>query len=412
MHRIVSKMGMQMNQGTWNNFRWDLAAAIFVSFFGVVFNQFFIPLAIQHGASHLQVGLLSAAPAIGLLFAPFWASIVEKRDPKKYVVYPNLIARILIIFPLMYPNPWVYVATALVINLLMGIQAPAYASLITRVYPSELRGRLMGNVRVAMGALMIPAAFLIGKWIDSSGDRNPIIIAVVTGVASILMFAAVKELEPGAHHIINKKRASLVNQLKLIKENKQLALFLTATTVTGFGNLLAAPLYQIIQVEHLKLTNLQIGYARMMYFLCLLLAYFIMGWVIDRYSPKRAMFFGFASYCTAPILYAFFNNYPAVIIAGGFQGIGDAIWDIGCLSYIFRIAPGREAVVFGLHLMLFGIRGTIAPLLSTSLIHTLSLPTILYAAAICCLIGFVLLVREKDLESNSNQPNVLRSEMK
>jgi MFS family permease len=108
--------------------------------------------------------LLSAAPAIGLLFAPFWASIVEKSDPKKYVVYPNLIARILIIFPLMYPNPWVFVATALVINLLMGIQAPAYASLITRVYPAELRGRLMGNVRVAMGALMIPVAYFIGKW--------------------------------------------------------------------------------------------------------------------------------------------------------------------------------------------------------------------------------------------------------
>jgi MFS family permease len=188
----------------------------------------------------------------------------------------------------------------------------------------------------------------------------------------------------------------LVDQLKLIKENKQLALFLLTTTFAGFGNLLAGPLYQIIQVEHLRLTNLQIGYARMMYFFCLLVAYLIMGWVIDRYSPKRAMFFGIAAYGTAPILYAIFNNYPAVIIAGGFQGIGDAIWDIGCLSFIFKIAPGREAVVFGLHLMLFGIRGTIAPLLSTSLIHVVSVPTILYAAAFFCLIGFVLLLREKE----------------
>jgi MFS family permease len=396
MDKTVNKMGLQMNQGTWNNFRWDLAAAMFVSFFAVVFNQFFIPLAIQHGASNLQVGLLSAAPAFGLLFAPFWASLVEKGDPKKYVVYPNLIARILIVFPLIYPKPWVFVATALVINLLMGIQAPGYAGLITRVYPSELRGRLMGNVRVAMGALMIPLAYIIGRWIDSSGGRDPIVIAIITGVASILMFAAVKELEPDAHSITKKKRASFVDQLRLIKENKQLALFLLATTAAGFGNLLAAPLYQIIQVEHLRLTNLQIGYARMMYFFCLLVAYLIMGWVIDRYSPKRAMFFGIGAYCTAPILYAIFNNYPAVIIAGGFQGVGDAIWDIGCLSYVFKIAPGREAVVFGLHLMLFGIRGSIAPLLSTSLIHVVSLPIILYAAAFCCLIGFVLLVREKE----------------
>jgi MFS transporter, DHA1 family, staphyloferrin B biosynthesis exporter len=396
MDKTINKMGLQMNQGTWNNFRWDMAAAIFVSFFAVVFNQFFIPLAIQHGASNVQVGFLSAAPALGLMFAPFWASIVEKGNPKKYVVYPNLIARMLIIFPLVHPKPWVFVATALVINALMGIQAPAYAGLITRVYPTELRGRLMGNVRVAMGALMIPLAYIIGKWIDSSGGREPIIIAIITGAASIWMFSAVKELEPITHRIIKKKRASLVEQLKLIKENKQLALFLLATTFAGFGNLLAGPLYQIIQVEHLRLTNLQIGYARMMYYFCLLVAYLIMGWVIDRYSPKRAMFFGIAAYGTAPVLYAIFNNYPAVIIAGGFQGVGDAIWDIGCMSFIFKIAPGREAVVFGLHLMLFGIRGTIAPLLSTSLIHVVSVPAILYAAAFCCLIGFVLLLREEE----------------
>ncbi|MDB5053571.1 MAG: major facilitator superfamily 1 [Bacilli bacterium] len=387
--RLV-KMGLNMEQGTWNNFRWDFLATVFVSFFSVTFNQFFTPLAIQHGASNFQVGLLSAAPAIGLVFAPFWASIVEKGNPKLHMFYPNFIARILIVLPLIHAKPWVYVMTALMINLLLGIQAPAYASIITRIYPADLRGRLMGNVRVAMGALMIPLAYLIGRWIDSSGGRIPTLIAVVTGVISICLFTRVKEIVPLVNQTKLKKRASLRDQLKLITENKKLALFFAATTAAGFGNLLASPLYQIIQVQKLELSNLQIGYARMMYFFCLLLAYLIMGRVIDRYSPKRAMFFGIAAYGIAPVLYALFANYPAVIIAGGFQGIGDAIWDIGCLSYVIKMAPGREAVAFGLHLMLFGIRGTIAPLLSTSLIHTVSMPVILCAAAFCCLVGFLL----------------------
>jgi MFS family permease len=394
----VNKMGLQMIPVVWNNFRWETAAGIFITVFSLVFNQFYIPLALQHGASNLDVGLLSAAPAIGLLFTPFWASIVEKGRVMKYMFYPNLVARTLIIFPLLFPKPWVYVATALIINLLMGIQAPAYASIMTRIYPAEQRGRLMGNLRVVMNALMIPLAYLIGRWIDQSGGGGPILIAIVTGVISIVLFAFVKEIETASHITLPSKRASLFDQLKLIKENRKLALFLAATTLAGFGNLLAGPLYQIIQVQQLELTNAQIGYARMVYFLFLLLAYLVMGWVIDRYSPKRAMFFGLASYTIAPILYGVFGNYSAVIAAGGFQGIGDAIWDIGCMSYIFRLAPGREAVVFGLHLMLFGIRGTIAPLLSTSMIHFVSMPNMLYAAGLCCLIGFLILLRDDKIE--------------
>jgi MFS family permease len=389
----VHKMGLRMSKIVWNNFRWELAAAIFISLFSVVLGQFFIPLALRHGASSVQVGILTAAPAIGLLLAPFWASMIEKGNARLYMFYPNLFGRMLIVLPLIYPKPWVYVATSLAFHLLMGIQAPAYASIMTRIYPGELRGRLMGNIRVVMGALMIPLAYLIGRWIDSSGGGGPLIIAVITGVISIVLFTMVKEIEIDKHSVLPPKRATLFDQLKLIKENHKLALFLAATTIAGFGNLLASPLYQIIQIQKLELTNIQIGIARMVYFFCLLAAYLIIGWVIDRYSPKRAMFFGIVAFGIPPILYGLFGNYAAVIVAGGFQGIGDAIWDIGCMAYVFKLAPGREAVVFGLHLLLFGIRGSIAPLLSTSLFHSVPLYLLMGVAALCCLVGCLLLLR-------------------
>ncbi|MEX2460081.1 MAG: MFS transporter [Paenibacillaceae bacterium] len=395
----VHKMGLKMSNIVWDNFRWEFAAAIFISLFSVVLGHFFIPLALRHGASNVDVGILTAAPAIGLLLAPFWASMIEKGNAKLYMFYPNLFGRMLIILPLIYPVPWVFVATSLVYHLLMGIQAPAYASIMTRIYPGELRGRLMGNVRVVMGALMIPLAYLIGRWIDSSGGGGPLIIAAVTGVISIVLFTMVKEVEIDKPIVLPSKRSSLFEQLKLIKENHKLALFLAATTVAGFGNLLASPIYQIIQIQKLELTNIQIGYARMVYFFCLLVAYLIMGWVIDRYSPKHAMFFGIAAYGIPPILYGVLGNYAAVIVAGGFLGIGDAIWDIGCMAYVFKLAPGREAVVFGLHLMLFGIRGSIAPMLSTSLFHFISLSLLMGIAALCCLVGCLLLLREEKTKS-------------
>ncbi|GIQ61644.1 hypothetical protein PACILC2_02120 [Paenibacillus cisolokensis] len=91
-----------------------------------------------------------------------------------------------------------------------------------------------------------------------------------------------------------------------------------------------------------------------------------------------------------PMLYGFSESYPVVLIGSGIQGIGDAIWDIGIMAYVFRLAPGREATVFGLHLLLFGIRGTIGPLLSTGLSETLPFSIMLFAASICGWVGVVI----------------------
>ncbi|MFC3345777.1 hypothetical protein ACFOHW_25755 [Paenibacillus abyssi] len=94
------KLKLQLGEHAWHNFRYDVGASVIFSFFNVVFNQFYIPMAIQQGASHIQVGFLAAAPAIGLLFSPLWAAWIERTSPKPFMIIPNLIARSLIILRL------------------------------------------------------------------------------------------------------------------------------------------------------------------------------------------------------------------------------------------------------------------------------------------------------------------------
>lgn len=387
-----SRFGIQMSSTAWRNFRCDFAASSLFSVFNVVFNQFYVPMAIQQGATGIQVGLLSAAPAIGMILSPLWAGLIEHTDPKRFVIWPNIIGRALIILPAFFGVPWVFVITALCFQMLMGIQAPAYAPFITQVYPASLRGRLMGYVRVAMGLLMIPISYAIGLWTDLSGASGPLILASITGVASISLFFRLRPLEPPKEKPVVRKRATLREQWQVVRENRLLAVFLLATTFAGFANFFSQPLYQIIQVEVLQLSNVEIGYARMTYYLFLIISYLFVGWAIDRYPPERALVFGIGAYGIAPLLYSLFGNYSAVIAASGVQGIGDAIWDIGILAFVFRIAPGREAVVFGLHLLLFGIRGTIGPLLSTSLDAVLTQSSLLFVASILGIVGTVLFI--------------------
>jgi MFS family permease len=393
-NRVFQKLGLQMSPATKHNLYSDFGAACLFSLFNVVFNQFYIALAIRQGATNLEVGILAAAPAIGLLFSPIWAGRIEQSNPKPFVIIPNLIGRSLLLLPAFFGAPSVYVVTAIVFYFLMGIQAPAYPALITRMYQPELRGRLMGYVRVAMGAIMIPLAYIVGSWTDKSGPSGPLITAAITGVISILFLSRVKEI--ALPTTVSARKSSFKEQLKLVKNHRELVVFFAATTLTGFGNILASPLYQIIQVRELQLNNIEIALARISYYVCLLVAYFVVGWVIDRFSAKQTLVYGLAAFTIVPLLYGIFGNYPAVIIGSGIQGIGDAIWDIGILAYIFRAVPGREAVVFGLHLMLFGIRGSIAPLISTGLSDYIPISGLLIAAAICGCIGIVIFLLQKD----------------
>ncbi|REJ12717.1 MAG: MFS transporter [Paenibacillaceae bacterium] len=358
---------LELGPNAWHNFRIDTSASLLFAFFNVVYNQFYIAMALRAGATDFQAGLLAAAPAVGLMLSPVWASFIERSQPRPYMVWPNLIGRALIVLPAFFGVPVVFVATALVFQLLMGVQAPAYAALIPRMYPPRHRGRLMGNVRVAMVVLMIPMAYAVGRWMDEAGSGGPLAAAAVLGVLSILLFTRIRESEPVKTSSDPPRRDGLKGQWQLVRESKELSLFLLATTFTGFCNIAAGPLYQIIQVDRLALSNVEIGYARIVYYVFLLASYFVAGWVIDRYSARHTVVYGLAAFAIVPVLYALFGNYPAVLAGSAVLAIGDAIWDIGFMTYVFRLAPGREAAAFGLHMMLFGIRGTIGPILSTAL---------------------------------------------
>lgn len=409
---MKARLGLPIGDIAWNNFRLDFIATLLFSLFNVVFNQFYLPMAIRQGASDLEIGLLSASPAIGLLFSPLWTGGIERFGPRRFVIIPNLIGRSLIILPALFGAPAVYVVTALAFQLLMGMQAPAYASLVTRMYPARQRGKLLGYVRVGMCVLMMPLAFGIGNWIDRSGPRPALISAALAGVLSIWIFRRVRN-EDGSEEAnapaAASPKSSWRERFALLRGNRELLVFFAATTFSGFGNILANPLYQMIQVKELDLSNSQIGMARVVYYAFLLLSYFGSGRAIDRFSPKRTLVYGLGAVIVVPLLYGLSPSFGSVLVASGIQGVADAIWDIGVLAFVFMIAPGREASVFSVHLMLFGIRGTIGPLLSTGLVGTVPFSVILMGASFCGLIGTALfLFMEKG--GKSRRPDLVPNE--
>ena len=89
----LDSVKLSLGPRAWHNFLFDVGASVLFSFFNVVFNQFYLPMAIQQGASNLQVGIISAAPAVGLLFSPLWAAIIERSMPTPYAWSSRILSR-------------------------------------------------------------------------------------------------------------------------------------------------------------------------------------------------------------------------------------------------------------------------------------------------------------------------------
>jgi len=249
----------------------------------------------------------------------------------------------------------------------------------------------MANVRVAMVLLMIPMAYLTGVWLDAAGPGGPLAAAAFTGALSVLILLRLRESVPDRPAPAG--RITFKGQWSLVREDRKLRVFFLATFATGFGSWVAAPLYQIVQVDRLGLSDVQIGTARVVYFAFLLYSYYVSGRMLDKYSAERTIMYGIGICGFIPMLYATAPGYATVLVCSGLQGAVDAIMDIGVLVFLNRIAPGREAVVFGLHMMLLGIRGTAGPLLSTLLAPTVPLVWLLMAAAVLAWLGAAILPR-------------------
>lgn len=356
--------------------------------------QFYVTVAIQHGASHFEVGIMSAAPALGALLSPLWASLIRGRNPKPFVIAPNLIARLLLLLPAFFAMPSVFLASCLFFHFLVGIQAPAYASLVTRIYPPDMRGRFLSRSRMAMGAAMIPTSIGFGLWMDAAGSRGALLASSATGVLAILILSFVRPVAEDGQRGQEEAISGLNGLWRFLKTHRELPVFFIATTLCGFGNILGRPLFAILQVQVLHMSNFEISLTRVVYFLFLLAAYFFGGRLIDRFSPRQALVWSIGAYALAPLAFVLLKNHFGMLASNAVYGVADALWDIGILTYVLRAAPGNEATVFSLHQLLYGIRGSLAPIVGTSLLGSLSMGTLLAAASISCGIAFVLFVRK------------------
>lgn len=373
-------IGFDIPDIVWYNWRCDAVAGLCAGAYQGCVWTFALQLA--RGKLHatgFQIGLATAAQAIGYIFALIWARQMEGRSKLPFVTITWTIARgSFLLTPLLVQGQQsrlMFVAMLCATPIIFSISTPAYTSIMKDIYPDKLRGRLMSYVRVGLYATMLLSARLMGIWQEHYNLDFRVMCAIggVFGVGTAVAFSRLRL--PVSHHELAPPpiKQFMRETFQIVVHNPGYRWFTVSVFVSGFGNLVANTLYPIYQVDHFKITPTQIATMQNISGLLAMISLFFWGHILDRYGSLAAVLMAASALCLQPLCYAFGPSigwlYAGAAIAGA---VGSGI-DLGYLNTTLMYAePGRAAQYQALHSTFFGLRGTIAPLLAAPLLIVLN----------------------------------------
>jgi MFS family permease len=327
-------------------------------------------------ASVTLIGLMTAAPFIGNMFALFYANAMEGRRKMPFFVWSLVIARALFFFVLFAYSPLTFAIIVSVIQIIASVSGPAYAAILKEIYPDEHRGRIMAYIRVGMAFMTFIGTQLAGQLLKRHivGFQVLFPIAGFFGVVSALTFGSIKTAYVDPNHPSNLKVPThqfLKNTLAIFKEDRNYAWFAMSVFTYGFGNLVAAPLYPVFQVDTLHITAAQVALLANISTVIWMFSYFYWGKYVDMRSPLRAVVINVLLISLVPFVYFMARSVWMLIPAAVITGITMGGVELSYFNSILYFAKeGRESHYQALHAFLLGIRGTIAPFIGAAIVSS------------------------------------------
>ncbi|HUV05113.1 MAG TPA: MFS transporter [Armatimonadota bacterium] len=315
-------------------------------------------------ASVALIGLMTAAPFIGNVFALFYANAMEGKAKMPYVVWSQVIARALFLLILFAKTPLSFALIVTAVQVIASAAGPAYAAILKEIYPDDYRGRIMAYIRVGLAFVTLVSTLLVGRLLKHVGFNYIFAVAGLFGVAAALAFGTIKTapVDPeGLDQKVSTLRF-LRNTFAIFKEDREYAWFALSIFTYGFGSLIAAPLYPVFQVDRLHISAIQVAMLSNTSTAIWMLAYLYWGRYIDMRSPLKATVVNVLLASLVPLNYFLARDVWMLLPAAVISGVTMGGVELSYFNSILHFAkPGRESHYQALHSFSLGIRGAIAP---------------------------------------------------
>ncbi len=346
--------------------KWDLLSAAFAgTYFGCIWTFAFRIARADLHASPAQMGWMAAAPALGYLFATFWARQMDGRAKLPFIFWTWVFSRGSFMFAPLIHTPAQFVGLVCFTTFVFSISSPAYAAIMKEIYPDRQRGRLMSVVRMVVSGMTLLTALVMGRLMDAGLPwQTSFLFGGVMGALSAVTFCRVPLKRIKTADTVDRvsTREFFRDTFGILVRNPGYRWFTLSVFVSGFGNLMATTLYPIHQVDRFQITNTMVANMQNITSIATIATYFWWGPFLDRKGPLLTVLCAISINLIAPITYAFAPSVGFLYIAAASWGIAQAGVEIAYLNTTLMFAePGKAAQYQALHSTFFGLRGSIAP---------------------------------------------------
>lgn len=344
---------------------WDLLTGLFAGVYQGCIWTFVARVARKELlATNLQMGWMSAAPALGYLFATVWARQMDGKAKMPFVFWTWICSRGLFLFtPLLAArNPFMLLVC--VTPIIFSISAPAYVAIMKDIYPDALRGRLMSYVRMGVYVMTLITSLCVGRLLDKGLPWQWVFsIGGFFGVLTAFAFCRIPlpPPPPKAASAVSTKEFFL-DTLQILRRNLGFRLFLFSVFVSGFGNIISATLIPLQQVDNFHVSNTDVANLQNIASVATIIGFGFWGTFLDRRGSLAAVLLAIGFNLTVPAIYAFTSDMRWLYVASATMGLTVSGIELAYVNTILMFAEeGKAAQYQALHSSFFGIRGTIAP---------------------------------------------------
>jgi MFS family permease len=373
------------------NLALDLVAGVGVGVTIALVTALLPTIARRGGLEPLGLSALAAAPFVANLLGAF-AGRYGPRSPRDLALVRGLGAASLVLL-FVAPLPVVMILVSVLFWGSISFGVPFHLRLWGGMYPSQIRGRIVGLIGMGRAAAGAVAAFAGGVIADWIGGPSAVAIAGLIGLGCALAYSGLR-----ARSDQRAPRFSARESIAALRERPVLARMALAQGFYGGGFIAAAPLYALVFVDRLDLTLAQVGVIGILAAASTTIAFPIWGAVSDRVGPLVAIRIGGAIGVVSLIGYAFAQDVIVLWIAALAAGTASASVDVAIAGVVSDQTPlaSRAAAMAGWN-ALTGARGIAAAFLMSALLQ-IGVVDVTWGLLLCAVtsaIGVGLFLRTK-----------------
>lgn len=167
-----------------------LGVTVFVDFFHFSFVPIVQVIGKRVDASPSAIGMITAATGIGMMIGSYWVAARQPHRGRAYV-YGSMAACLLLLGLAMVPNYPVIVLSALCAGVAMGLFGSTQIALAITSTTPEMRGRAMGLLSMAIGALPL-GMYALGEAAQAIGAPAALVVFNLCGLVGLIVWVRVR----------------------------------------------------------------------------------------------------------------------------------------------------------------------------------------------------------------------------